>query len=503
VSDSDALLRPLEQFLATVTPALTGLGDDRDADALARDVLTEAAELLGAFIDADGVHTHGEVRAYVHAIGSHDRSVAATDPEDLRRSGLFAGRRSWLERPSPLFQLLVDADRADQKGTRAWSYFRVAMDLAHAVASLDVHTSQAELDAISRFRRCLLGALEAAGIERPGPGFFGLDPAALAEAQRRVHGSGRAPTGLAPAEPAPAAPDVGDSAKADATTADAATAEPAELPAARPVEELLAELDELVGMEPVKAEVRLLTNLLVIQRLREERGLPVMTGSRHLVFTGNPGTGKTTVARLLADIYRSLGVVSRGHLVETDRSAMVAGYVGQTATRTREVIESALDGVLLIDEAYALARGNENDFGREAIDTLVKMMEDHRKRLIVIAAGYPDEMAMLIAANPGLESRFPKTLHFPDYAADELVAIFEIIAGKHHYEVAEDTRVVLHDRFAVEPRGRGFGNGRLARNLFEAAVAHQASRLVEVDDPSDHDLVVLLPDDIPRREDAA
>jgi Holliday junction resolvasome RuvABC ATP-dependent DNA helicase subunit len=490
VSDSDALLRPLEQFLATVVPALTGLGSARDADALAGDVVAEAAELLGAFIDADGIHTHAEARAYVHAIGGHDRSVAASDPEDLRRSGLFTGRRAWLERPSPMFRLLVDADRTDD-GTRAWSYFRVALDLAHAVASLDVHTSQAELDAISRYRRTLVETLEAAGVQRPGPGFFGLDPAALAEAQRRVHGR------------APETPSTPTTEAAPPTEPTEQTAPPVEeLPPPRPVEELLAELDELVGMEPVKAEVRLLTNLLVIQRLREERGLPVMTGSRHLVFTGNPGTGKTTVARLLAEIYRSLGVVVRGHLVETDRSALVAGYVGQTATRTRDVIESALDGVLLIDEAYALARGNENDFGREAIDTLVKLMEDHRKRLIVIAAGYPDEMAMLIAANPGLESRFPKTLHFPDYSADELVAIFEIIARKHHYDVVDDTREALRKRFTDEPRGRGFGNGRLARNLFEAAVAHQASRLVEVDDPSDRDLVVLLADDIPAREPA-
>lgn len=492
MSDSDALLRPLEQFLATVVPALTGLGSARDADALAGDVVAEAAELLGSFIDADGIHTHAEARAYVHAIGSHDRSVAASDPEDLRRSGLFTGRRAWLERPSSMFRLLVDADRADG-GTRAWSYFRVALDLAHAVASLDVHTSQAELDAISRYRRTLVETLETAGVPRPGPGFFGLDPAALAEAQRRVHGAPPTPPD-GPTSPTPPQ----TSTEATAATEPSGPAEQ-ELPPARPVEELLAELDELVGMEPVKAEVRLLTNLLVIQRLRDERGLPVMTGSRHLVFTGNPGTGKTTVARLLAEIYRSLGVVERGHLVETDRSALVAGYVGQTATRTREVIESALGGVLLIDEAYALARGNENDFGREAIDTLVKLMEDHRKQLIVIAAGYPDEMAMLIAANPGLESRFPKTLHFPDYSDDELVAIFEIIARKHHYEIVDDTREALRKRFAEEPRGRGFGNGRLARNLFEAAVAHQASRLVEVEDPSDRDLVVLLADDIPGR----
>jgi SpoVK/Ycf46/Vps4 family AAA+-type ATPase len=247
----------------------------------------------------------------------------------------------------------------------------------------------------------------------------------------------------------------------------------------------------------VKAEVRLITNLLVVQRLREERGLKATSGSRHLVFTGNPGTGKTTVARLLAQIYRSLGVVKRGHLVETDRSAMVAGYVGQTAVKTREVIESALDGVLLIDEAYALARGGENDFGREAIDTLVKFMEDYRDRLVVIAAGYPEEMATLIGANPGLNSRFPKTLHFPDYTDDELVEIFAIIATGKHYELGEGCREVVRERFVAVPRDRGFGNGRLARNLFEAAIGQQASRLVAIENPTNEQLVTLLPEDIP------
>ncbi len=243
--------------------------------------------------------------------------------------------------------------------------------------------------------------------------------------------------------------------------------------------------------------MRLLTNLMVVQRLRTERGLPTTHASRHLVFTGNPGTGKTTVARLLSQVFRSLGVVARGQLVETDRSALVAGFVGQTATRTRDVIESAVGGTLLIDEAYALARGNENDFGREAIDTLVKLMEDHRDDLVVVAAGYPAEMADFIGANPGLQSRFPRTLHFPDYTDDELVAIFTLIAEGAHYELADGTAEVVRHRFAAVPRGRGFGNGRLARNLFEAAIAQQASRLVAIEAPTDDQLVRLLPEDVP------
>ena len=185
----------------------------------------------------------------------------------------------------------------------------------------------------------------------------------------------------------------------------------------------------------MKADVRRLTSLLRIQKLRDERGLPTLETSHHLVFTGNPGTGKTTVARLLSQILRALGIVSKGHLVETDRSHLVAGYVGQTAVRTREAMESALGGTLLIDEAYALARGSEQDFGREAIDTIVKFMEDHRDDLAVIAAGYPEEMAELIDANPGLKSRFVRTVHFPDYTTDELIAIFELMGKDKQYHV--------------------------------------------------------------------
>ncbi len=258
----------------------------------------------------------------------------------------------------------------------------------------------------------------------------------------------------------------------------------------------MAELDALVGLAAVKAEVKRVGDLLVVQRLREERGLPSHPQSRHLVFTGNPGTGKTTVARLVAEIYRTLGVIDRGHLVETDRSELVAGYVGQTAERTAAVVDQAIDGVLLVDEAYALARGGERDFGREAIDTLVKLMEDHRDRLVVIVAGYPREMAVLLASNPGLESRFPRTIHFPDYTDDELVAILRILAEDRHYQLAADAEEAARTWFAAVPRDRGFGNGRLARNLLEAAVTRHASRLVGVEDPSDEDLLTLRAEDV-------
>ena len=481
----DGLVGPVERFVAVVAPAVAGLANraGTDANEVAETAVTEAAELIAACIDADGLHTDDELRAYLRAIGPlDDGSLLATSPEGLRRSGLFAGRRHVLDHPTPLFSLLVDADRT-HGGARSWAYYRVALDLAHAVAALDVHTSQAELDALARFRSAMIATIEQAGVPRPEPAFFGLTVDDLREAQERVHGTGPTPRT--------------DAATARAATATTAAAPPEEREPARPVEELLAELDDLVGLEPVKAEVRLLTNLLTVQQLRRDRGLPTAGGSRHLVFTGNPGTGKTTVARLLSEIFHSLGVVTRGHLVETDRSGLVAGFVGQTATRTREVIESALGGTLLIDEAYALARGSETDFGREAIDTLVKLMEDHREDLVVVAAGYPAEMTTFIAANPGLQSRFPRTLHFPDYSDDELVAIFGLIAEDRHYTVGDGTGEVVRQRFAGVPRGRGFGNGRLARNLFEAAIAQQASRLVRIDHPTDEQLMTLQPDDIP------
>jgi hypothetical protein len=262
---------------------------------------------------------------------------------------------------------------------------------------------------------------------------------------------------------------------------------------ARPVEELLAELDALVGLESVKNEVRKQAALLRVAKLREAKGLKQPDITRHLVFVGNPGTGKTTVARLVAGIYHASGVLSSGQLVECDRSELVAGYVGQTAIKTAEVANKAIGGVLFIDEAYALA---EDDFGQEAISTLVKEMEDHRDDLVVIVAGYPGPMRTFIESNPGLESRFRLTLRFDDYRDDQLVAIFEGMARKHDFEPDAGCITAVRTTLAAQPRGEGFGNARFVRNLFEGAVIHQAWRLRDVAEPTVEQLRVLCGDDI-------
>ncbi|HEV8098583.1 MAG TPA: AAA family ATPase, partial [Gaiellaceae bacterium] len=247
----------------------------------------------------------------------------------------------------------------------------------------------------------------------------------------------------------------------------------------RTLEELQAELDSLVGLESVKEQVRALVAFLQVQGRRLEHGLPEVATSQHLVFLGNPGTGKTTVARLLAHMYRAMGLLERGHLVEVDRSGLVGEYVGMTAIKTDRAVRRALGGVLFIDEAYALARtGHQGaDFGQEAIETLLKRMEDHRHRLVVIVAGYPRLMHEFLDSNPGLRSRFARELSFQDYSTDELVAITERFAGENEYRLTEGALEALRRIFDRAPRGEGFGNARYARTIFEQALNHQALRL--------------------------
>ena len=275
-----------------------------------------------------------------------------------------------------------------------------------------------------------------------------------------------------------------------------------ELPPPRPLEELLAELDALVGLERVKADVRQLINFLKVQKLREEQGLKSLPASRHLVFYGNPGTGKTTVARLVAQIYRTLGVLRRGHLVETDRAGLVAGYVGQTAMKVRDVATKALGGVLFIDEAYALSSGGANDFGQEAVETLLKMMEDHRDDLVVIVAGYTGRMRDFLDSNPGLRSRFNRHVHFDDYGVEQLVQIFKTFCRKADFKLTPEAERELTSIFGVlsAARDETFGNARAARNLFEATLSKQANRLVSLPRVDREILSTIEPADIPGHE---
>lgn len=244
------------------------------------------------------------------------------------------------------------------------------------------------------------------------------------------------------------------------------------------LEDVLRELDELVGLGAVKEKVRQLANFAKIQQMRIAEGMQPIGASYHAVYTGNPGTGKTTVARLMARIYRSLGILRKGHLVECDRSALVAEYVGQTAPRTNAVIDRALDGVLFIDEAYSLAKG-QDDFGDEAIETLLKRMEDNRDRLIVIVAGYPEEMERFVRSNPGLHSRFSRFIEFPDYSPLELCRIFGAMCRRNGLVISPALRekVMHHFHYLWEHRDEHFGNARLARNSFEAVIHAQANRL--------------------------
>ena len=262
---------------------------------------------------------------------------------------------------------------------------------------------------------------------------------------------------------------------------------------------LLDELNALVGLQGVKDEIQSLVNLIRIRKLRETMGLPQMDMSYHMVFTGAPGTGKTTVARLVAKIYRELGILSKGTFIETDRSGLVAGYVGQTALKVHELVEQAVGGILFIDEAYALVNPDvPNDFGMEAVDTLVKLMEDHRDDLIVIVAGYTEEMQSFLKCNTGLVSRFNKFIDFPDYTKEELIAILDAMADKAGLQLEESAReaVLLSLQAKTEEEWNVFGNARGIRNLFEKIVINQANRLVRLSAPSREDLMKIQREDV-------
>ena len=435
------------------TPQTSGTKGPASPSTDSEQATLEALNIVRAIIACDERLTDTELSALITCFGPRlTASLDQATPAALR-GGYFSDAEKWLDQPSPLFELLVAADRKHATFL-AGEYYEAAMELAYATCSLDFVPSEVEVLAVDRLRRLL----------RPK---LGIITAVL-----------------------PATPLEGRSEREKAEEPEAETLETEDL------DSLLAELDRLTGLDEVKKQVKLVTDFLRMEALRKAHELPVTEQSRHLVFTGNPGTGKTTIARLLARIYRALSVVDKGQLIETDRAGLVAGYIGQTAKNVTEVFNSALGGVLLIDEAYALARGGENDFGKEAIDTLVKLVEDHRSEVVVIVAGYPAEMKEFIDANPGLSSRFPKTIEFPDYSTDELCTIFQSMCSAHSYVPSPPAKELIRRRFEAEPRGKGFGNARLARNVFEEAVARQASRVVRESDPSPRELMALTREDV-------
>ena len=275
--------------------------------------------------------------------------------------------------------------------------------------------------------------------------------------------------------------------------------ENAEAPADPPedINDLKAELNGYIGLAGIKREVTNLINMATVYKMREKHGLPTVDMSLHMVFTGNPGTGKTMIARLMARIYRSLGILSKGQLVEVDRSGLVAGYVGQTATKTAEVIEKAKGGVLFIDEAYALNGSGENDFGQEAIDTLLKAMEDNRDDLVVIVAGYDKLMENFIHSNPGLESRFNRYLHFDDYSVDEMVGIYEMQLKKGKYQLDDEAKAAVREYLeASKTHLISFGNGRGVRNIFERTLVQQSNRLANAENVTVEMLMAITAEDV-------
>lgn len=263
------------------------------------------------------------------------------------------------------------------------------------------------------------------------------------------------------------------------------------------LEELIKQINSLIGLEAVKNEVNSLVNLIKVKKIREERGYKTADISMHLVFLGNPGTGKTTVARLLSKIYEKMGVLKKGQLVEVDRAELVAGYVGQTAIKTKEKIEEAMGGILFIDEAYTLAKGG-NDFGQEAIDTILKEMEDNRDSFVVIVAGYPEPMKKFLESNPGLKSRFNKNIFFEDYSEDELFEIFYLSCNKYGMWLTEEAKSTLKNYLhkLCQNKPENFANGREMRNIFEQTYTNQANRLAEIEDISDEELNEIVVDDL-------
>lgn len=416
-------------------------------------VAQEALRIASFFAASDAVDAPEEVAALADLFG---RTLSDDSDETALRRMVQGDRFKTLFKDAPLdgkilFLGSLAARDAIEGTTRSRDVARAGLEFARVICAIDDSTGEEETQLLSRFEGDLRATLSDAGVT------WSEEEAKGAPFPDSVH---------------------------------------RESVASRDVDAILRDLEQLVGLAAVKSEVGDLVNLLRVQQLKKEQGLPVGEFTHHLVLAGNPGTGKTTVARLLGELLAALKVVPEGQLVEATRADLVAGYSGQTAIKTSEVVDRATGGVLFIDEAYALDQGDQDSFGQEALDTLVKLMEDRRHELAVFAAGYTDRMEQFIDANPGLASRFKRTLLFEDYSVDELVAICRVVAARDGYEVPEET--LARFRQAIEGLGaeHGTGNARLVRRLFEAAVIRQANRLAAVEHPSKEELVLLLPEDV-------
>ncbi|WP_409483361.1 AAA family ATPase [Arsenicicoccus dermatophilus] len=504
--------------LAAAVDALAGVG--RAAGLDEGQVRAEALALSAAVLQTASP-------SQVHAAWASSTGRTTTDFFDLAPRG-----RRYAVSPTPLL------DRLAREGhPQAGAYARALAEVAAAACTVPGADAAAVGRATTSGQAQLAAAASPAGAPGAGPAPAGPTSDALREQLRSLENATlealrRLPAGLRPGAPGsptthlgepvgpgplPPGGDPGSSgppggpAGPGAPSADqgAAPATPGTEPAAaagippapaepeKSLDELLADLDALVGLAAVKREVHRQVAILQMEAKREKAGLRSATITRHLVFTGNPGTGKTTVARLVGGIYRALGLLSTGQLVEVDRSELVAGYLGQTATKTAEVVRSALGGVLFIDEAYSL--GGDR-YGTEAVDTLVKEMEDHRGDLVVIVAGYPEPMRGFIATNPGLASRFSTTVEFEDYTDDELVGILQELACKNDYDLGEAAVTRFREILAATPRGEAFGNGRFVRNALEAAIGRHAWRLRDEEEPTVEQLRTLEPQDLEDRD---